>query len=143
MAQNKIISVQLYGGVIGMLMGSPKMSLERSILKANRNGYEVVQIIESSSGNLALNVIRLIILVFTIFLFTLGNGYYIILRKTDGKKVNSDNSNSVLSTGVTKELLISPEEDASLDFLDDKTCSSCGSEVLKDAKFCENCGKPL
>ena len=134
MAQNKIITVQLYGGIMGMFIGSPKMALERSIAKANRNGYEVIQIIDSSSGNIALNVIRIILLFFTFFLFTLGNGYYIICRKVG---VGSGSSNMDNASSEKEK----PRDE--LGFLKHDNCTSCGTMIQIGSKFCENCGKKV
>lgn len=78
---NKVINVTLIGGLIGLFSSSPQSRLNDRIKKENTNGWRVIQIIPSDSGNIFLFIFRFILLVFTIFLFTTVNGYYVVLEK--------------------------------------------------------------
>lgn len=81
LTMNKVISVTLIGGIIGLFISSPVISLNARIQKENANGWKVVQIIPAESGNIFLFLFRLLILVITLFLFTFSNGYYVILER--------------------------------------------------------------
>ena len=79
--ENKIVKVRLMGGIIG-LFSSPKDRLENEMKSANAEGWRTVQIIPQGSGNILVIILRLILLLMTIFLFTLAQGYYIILERS-------------------------------------------------------------
>ncbi len=78
---NKVVNVTLKGGLIGMLADSPQNALNRKIKQENENGWKVIQIIPSSSGNILLMIFRLLLLIVTLTLFTTANGYYLIMEK--------------------------------------------------------------
>ena len=78
---NKIVNVTLWGGLVGLFASSPRQRLAKAVEKENANGYRAVQVIEAASGNMLLWLLRLILLIITIFIFTTANGYYIILEK--------------------------------------------------------------
>lgn len=80
---NKVINVTLTGGIIGVLSDSPQNKLNRIIKRENANGWRCVQIIPAASGNIFLLLIRLIILILTLLLYTPINGYYVIMEKID------------------------------------------------------------
>lgn len=78
---NKVVTVNLTGGIIGMLSSSPNNALNARIRKENLDGWKVVQIIPADSGNLFLFAVRLFLLIVTCFLFTISNGYYIVMER--------------------------------------------------------------
>ena len=78
---NKVVNVTLVGGIIGALSSSPQKRINNVILQENANGYKVIQVIPSASGNIFLTIIRALILVLTLFLYTTTNGYYVIMEK--------------------------------------------------------------
>jgi preprotein translocase subunit YajC len=78
---NKVANVTLTGGIIGLFTSSPQNTLNRRIKKENANGWRVIQVIPSASGNIFLFIFRLIILVITLFLYTPVDGYYIIMAR--------------------------------------------------------------
>ena len=78
---NKVVNVTLVGGIIGALSSSPQNRINNVILQENANGYKVIQVIPSASGNIFLTIIRALILVLTLFLYTTTNGYYVIMEK--------------------------------------------------------------
>ena len=81
--QNKIINVALTGGIIGFLVSSPQQRLNAKIKEVNAEGWRVVRIIPSSSGNLLLFLGRLFLLCITLFLYTTKNGFYVVIEKVD------------------------------------------------------------
>ena len=96
MKENKVFNVTLNGGIIGLLADSPQRKLNNAISKANASGWNVVQVIPADSGNIFLNILRSLLLVITIFLFTTANGYYLILER--------DNNNVRKSGGGTNPI---------------------------------------
>ena len=80
-SENKIVNVDLTGGLIGLLGDSPKNKLNNVIQKQSNNGYRVVQIIPAASANLLLSMLRVVLLFITFFLFTTTEGYYIVFEK--------------------------------------------------------------
>lgn len=95
---NKVVNVTLTGGIIGMMGGAPEARLNKVISRENKNGWKVVQIIPSDQGNLFINILRFIILIVTIFLFTSVSGYYVIFEKVN----NTVNQTNKLDTIVEK-----------------------------------------
>ncbi len=80
---NKVVNVTLTGGIIGLIGASPQNSLNGRIKKENANGWKVIQIIPSASGNILLMILRLLFLVCTLFFYTTSNGYYVIMEKKE------------------------------------------------------------
>ena len=78
---NKVINVTLTGGIIGFLFSSPVNSLNGVIQKENAKGWRVIQVIPAESGNIFLIILRLVILVLTLFLYAPSNGYYVIMER--------------------------------------------------------------
>ena len=78
---NKVVNIALTGGLIGLFSSSPQNSLNKIIKKENDNGWRVIQVIPSESGNIFLIIFRLLLLCLTLFLYTTVNGYYIIMER--------------------------------------------------------------
>lgn len=81
MVENRILHVKLAGGLIGLLTSNPKTALEGAIQKANTEGWQVVQVIDDNTGNLIVWILRLIILLVTLTLWTPANGYFVVLQR--------------------------------------------------------------
>jgi len=79
--KNKVVNVNLKGGILGMLADSPQNTLNKRIKKENANGWKVIQVIPASSGNLFLLIFRIFLLMITFLFYTTSNGYYIIMEK--------------------------------------------------------------
>jgi len=120
---NKIINVSLTGGLIGLLGSSPNHVLANSINTANRQGWNVKQVISASSGSMIYSIVRFIVLILTLFLYTFEPGYYIILeKKIDSNEVLAEKKNIKSSN---------------------KICPACQSEIISGLSFCTNCGTKL
>jgi hypothetical protein len=78
---NRISKVSLVGGLIGIVAGSPDESLNKRIRLENSKGWQVVQILPDTHVNLLSLIIRVLLLVITLFIFTTANGYYIVLKR--------------------------------------------------------------
>ena len=79
--ENKIVNVRLTGGILGLLFSSPQTKLDNAIKDANAKGWRVRQVIPAVSGNIFLWLLRLILLIVTLLLFTTANGFYIVLER--------------------------------------------------------------
>lgn len=120
---NKVVNVTIASGLIGLFGSSPQNALNNRIKKENANGWRVVQVIPADSGNIFLTIFRLLLLIFTLFLYTTANGYYVIMEKEmNGKRIEKSN-----------------ETDSFL------KCSKCGKKYLSSqaGNFCEECGNQL
>jgi len=80
---NKVVNVTLVGGIIGLIGVRPNNALNSRIKKENANGWRVIQIIPSSSGNLLLSILRILLLIVTLFLYTTADGYYVIMERIE------------------------------------------------------------
>jgi len=80
---NKVVNVTLVGGIIGLIGVRPNNALNSRIKKENVNGWKVIQIIPSSSGNMLLSILRVILLIVTLFLYTTADGYYVIMERIE------------------------------------------------------------
>ncbi|MCU4176474.1 hypothetical protein [Carboxylicivirga sp. N1Y90] len=78
---NKVVNVPLSGGLLGTIGSSPKSRLSIEIEAANKHGWNVKQVLPASSGSLLYSLLRIILLVITLFLYTIEPGYYLILEK--------------------------------------------------------------
>lgn len=86
---NKVVNVNLIGGIIGLFSSSPQNRLNEAISEENAYGWKVIQVIPAESGNLFLIILRLLLLVITLFLYTTVNGYYLIMeKKSDSGKIS-------------------------------------------------------
>ncbi|NOQ75155.1 MAG: hypothetical protein GQ574_24290 [Crocinitomix sp.] len=81
---NRIENVTLTGGLIGLIGSSPLMSLNKAVKNYNSKGWRVVQVLPSNSGNIAILALRIALLILTLGLFTISNGYYLVLELKEG-----------------------------------------------------------
>lgn len=117
---NKVVNVNMTGGIIGLLSDAPARTLAQVIAQHNAEGWRVVQVISSQSGNLLLYIKRLLLLLLTLFFYTEANGFYIIFERAEAP------------SGV-------PQPNAP----PKPQCSQCGMQVGPEDTFCEQCGHKL
>ena len=79
--ENRLEKVSLAGGIIGMLGTSPRLALQSKLSEVNAQGWYVRQIIPDSTGNLFVSLLRFLILIVTLLLYTPRNGYFIVLER--------------------------------------------------------------
>jgi len=78
--ENKVVRVRFAGGLIGLLAGSPFLRIEKCISVANKDGWNLATVIPDST-NLVVFVLRAILLVLTLGLWTLATGYIIVFER--------------------------------------------------------------
>ena len=78
---NKVVTVDLTGGLIGLFTCSPVKELNKSIKCENDNGWKVVQVIFAKHFNFLEIVVSVLMLVVTLFLYTKISGFYIVLER--------------------------------------------------------------
>ena len=122
---NKVVKITLTGGLIGLFIGNAIDTLNKNINEENSNGWEVVQIMPDTNTNLAIVVVRILLLICTFLLYTTDNGYFIVY-KTNNPLIQSpiiDNNNSSLSNKLS--------------------CNKCKQPININDSFCENCGNKI
>lgn len=77
---NKVIRVNFSGGLLGLLFGSHRGKLQKSIEEENGLGWNYVDCIPDNP-NLFLILLRILLLIVTLGLWTLGVGYILIFEK--------------------------------------------------------------
>lgn len=77
---NKVVRVSFSGGILGMILGSSRGKVESVVQKHNSDGWNVAEVIPDNP-NLAIWLVRLILLILTLGLWTLSSGYLFIMEK--------------------------------------------------------------
>ena len=85
---NKIVRISLSGGIIGWLTTNPRRALDNRIDKENQDGWNAVYIMPHQASNLVAALARLVVLGCTLFLWTWGAGYLILLERERADKQN-------------------------------------------------------
>ncbi len=77
---NKVVRVNFAGGLLGLIFGSHRGKLETVISQENSNGWNLAEYIPDNP-NLALLLLRLVLLVLTLGLWTIATGYILVFEK--------------------------------------------------------------
>lgn len=77
---NKVVRVNFAGGLLGLIFGSSRGKVESVVQKHNADGWNVAEVI-TDNPNLALIMVRLLLLVVTLGLWTISSGYLFIMEK--------------------------------------------------------------
>lgn len=77
---NKVVRVSFSGGLIGFFFGSSRGKIESVIHKHNAEGWNLAEVI-ADSPNLAIILLRIVILICTLGLWTLSSGYLLIMER--------------------------------------------------------------
>ena len=83
---NKVVRVILSGGLIGALGTNPKAAIEKHLQANNSEGWSLVQMEQMGDSNLLMLILKLLLLVITLGLFTFGTGFYLIFEKDSSLK---------------------------------------------------------
>ena len=77
---NKVVRVNFAGGLLGLIFGSSRGKVESVVQKHNADGWNVAEVI-SDNPNLALILVRVLLLFLTVGLWTISTGYLFIMEK--------------------------------------------------------------
>ncbi len=79
--RNKVIRLSLNGGIIGLLTTNPRKALDDAIDKANQDGWNAIQIQPHKTSNLLILLLQIATLFLTLFLWTWGSGYLVLMER--------------------------------------------------------------
>ena len=140
---SKVVLVSFLGGIIGAHSGSRLDRINKVVKKENEQGWKAVQIFHADDGGFFLEMLRALLLVCTLFLYTTANGYYIIMeRETLGRQVIPGNQmaeNQISENQISGNRMPGKKPSNIL------KCPNCGKEYASEMKgyFCEECGHKL
>ena len=80
---NKVVRISYSGGLLGLAFGSARGKLDKLLKDHNKDGWNLAEVIPDNP-NLIIWVVRIVILVVTLGLWTLSNGYLLILERPVG-----------------------------------------------------------
>lgn len=95
---NKVVRISYSGGLLGLLFGSARGKLEKLLSEHNKAGWNLAEVVPDNP-NLLIWVVRIIILVLTLGLWTLSNGYLLILERPVGDNASNKENGSFSNTG--------------------------------------------
>lgn len=81
MKKNKVDRISLAGGLIGLLFTNPRGALDKRVNEANKNGWNLHQILPHTETNLFVRLLAMLVLVLTLGLYTFGAGYILLFEK--------------------------------------------------------------
>ena len=79
--KNKVVRISLSGGIIGMLTTNPRKALDEAIESGNQDGWSAIYFSEHKTSNILIMMVQILVLVLTLFLWTFGAGYMILMEK--------------------------------------------------------------
>lgn len=105
--ENCLARVNFSGGIIGLIAGSQFGRIETIVNRMNSEGWNLAEVIPENR-NLIVWILRVILLVLTLGLWTLSTGYILVFErprttgvsaKTNGGRVMTGRIEPVLSSG--------------------------------------------
>lgn len=82
MIKNKVERIRYSGGLLGLLFGSSRGKLEDVVSAQNQDGWNL-HFIHQDSPNILIWIFRLLILLLTLGLWTIGNSELLVFQKDD------------------------------------------------------------
>ena len=79
---NKVDRIRYSGGIIGLLFGSTKGKMQNKITEMNKQGWNL-HLIHNDQPNLVIWIIRLLILILTLGLWTIGSSEILVFEKEE------------------------------------------------------------
>ena len=80
---NKVVRISYSGGLLGLVFGSARGKLEKVLEEHNEGGWNLAEVV-ADNPNLLIWGVRIAILTLTLGLWTLSNGYLLILERPTG-----------------------------------------------------------
>ena len=78
---NRVERISLSGGFIGSMATNPRNAIEKKCQELNAEGWHCRQIILHSSNNTLVSLLRGIVLLCTVFMWTFADGYILLFEK--------------------------------------------------------------
>ena len=101
---NKVVRISYSGGLLGLLFSSARGKLEKTLEQHNREGWNLAEVVPDNP-NLLIWVVRLVLLIVTLGLWTLSNGYLLILERPVDYAAGKSSSFKALSADRTEPIL--------------------------------------
>ncbi len=79
---NRVERIRYSGGIIGLLFGSTKGKMQNKITEMNKQGWNL-HLIHNDQPNLVIWIIRLLILILTSGLWTIGSSEILVFEKEE------------------------------------------------------------
>ena len=96
---NQVVRVSFSSGLLGLLVGSSRGKLEAVIQKHNKEGWNLAEIVPDNP-NLIILVLRVLLLLLTLGLWTLSSGYLLIMEKPVDSNANDQSSAKPALSGL-------------------------------------------
>jgi hypothetical protein len=77
---NKVVRISYSGGLLGLLFGSSRGKLEKVLTEHNRDGWNLAEVV-SDNPNVLIWLVRFLLLLFTLGLWTLSTGQLLVLER--------------------------------------------------------------
>lgn len=81
MKANKVRQINLMGGIIGLLTTNPRRALDKAIDEENQQGWNAVYFTPHTDTNLLVTILKIVVLVATLGLWTWGAGYLVLFER--------------------------------------------------------------
>lgn len=94
-----MVRVSFSGGLLGFIFGSYRGKLEKVISDHNRRGWHVIEVTPDNL-NLLLILLRLILLICTLGLWTLSSSIIVIFERERRRDENSAGAEKTYSSGL-------------------------------------------
>lgn len=78
---NRVERISLSGGIIGSMATNPRNAIEKKVLELNAEGWNCRQVIHHTSNNILVSVLRVVVLIGTLFMWTFSDGYILLFEK--------------------------------------------------------------
>ena len=79
--RNKVVQINLMGGLIGLMATNPRKALDDRIDTENKDGWNAVYFMPHRDTNLLVIVAKILVLIATIGLWTWGAGYMVLFER--------------------------------------------------------------
>lgn len=80
---NRVLRITLYSGLIGGLITNSRSSLEQAMVVNNAHGWRTVQVMPHMESNLLSGLLRLLLLLLTLGMFTFGGSYLVVMERDE------------------------------------------------------------
>ena len=79
--RNKVIQINLMGGLVGLMATNPRKALDDRIDAENKDGWNAVYFMPHKDTNLLVILAKIAVLIVTIGLWTWGAGFMVLFER--------------------------------------------------------------